>query len=108
DMKRLKLTKEKRSYLTLDGYKDSLKEVGITLTQSPFRWDDIRKLQTLRNAIAHQDGNVVPENLGKLRAYGYKKVGQEVNISDQYFQSVVTLVKESCRLLAQQYSAVLP
>lgn len=57
DMKRLKLIKDKqyhkKRYLTLDGYKDCLKQSGINLMQPPFRWNDIRKLQTFRNTIAH-------------------------------------------------------
>jgi hypothetical protein len=111
DMKRLKLIKDKqyqkKPFLTLDQYKDCFKPVGINLTQPPFGWDDIKKLQALRNAIAHQDGYVVPENLEKLKAYGYK-VGEEVNISEQYFRSAVKLVKESCSLVAEKYSILLP
>ena len=107
DMKRLKLTRDKRQYLTLDGYKDCLKQIGIKLAQPPFRWSDIRQLQTLRNAIAHQDGYVIGENEQKLRDYGYK-LGDSVVITERYFRSAVELVKESCELVVNQYSALLP
>ena len=39
--------------------------------------------------------------------YGYK-LGDSIQISDQYFRSAVALVKESCILVAEKYSTMLP
>jgi hypothetical protein len=46
----------KKMYLTFDESKDSLARIGIQLTKAPFDWINLRKLQILRNATAHQDG----------------------------------------------------
>jgi hypothetical protein len=110
DMKSLKLVKDerqkKRSYLTLDGYKDALKLIGIHVAQRPFKWSDIIKFQDLRDAIAHQNGFVTEENINRLRGYGYK-LGQRVDISDKYFRSAAELAKDSSTLLVKKYSEVI-
>lgn len=96
----------KKRYLTFDGYKDSLKKIGIRLTEDPFDWENLRKLHTFRNAIAHQDGWVTDENIKYLRNYGYKKVGQPIEITEKYFQESLDLVTKSCDELVKQYNAV--
>jgi len=96
----------KRAYLTFDESKDSLAKIGIYLTQKPFDWAGLRKLQTLRNAIAHQDGWVTDENFNKLRSYRYK-LGQQIEITDNYFDDSMNLVKQSCSQLVKAYSVVL-
>jgi hypothetical protein len=111
DMKSLKLVKDKhqqkRSYLTLGGYKDALKTVDIHVAKRPFKWSDIIKFQDLRDAIAHQNGFVTEENINRLQGYGYKKVGQRIDISDKYFRGAVELAKESSTQLVKGYSEVL-
>jgi hypothetical protein len=111
DMKSLKLVEDKhqkkRSYLTLGGYKDALKSVDIHVAKQPFKWSDIIKFQDLRDAIAHQNGFVTEENINRLTQYGYKKLGQRVEISDKYFRSAVELAKESSTLLVKEYSKVI-
>jgi hypothetical protein len=107
DMKHLKLVTDKRKYLILDGYKDSLNGVGIDLTSPPFEWSKIRKLQAYRNAIAHQGGFVTDDNLSRLRSYGYTKEGQRIKISDAYFRSAVDLVKSSSTDVVKEYSKTL-
>ena len=110
DMKSLRLVKnkwqKKKAYLRFDEYKDALKSIGIYVTNPPFKWSDIRRLQDLRNAIAHQNGFVTDENINRLRGYGYK-LRQRVDISDEYFRSAVALVKDSSTLLVKEYSRVL-
>jgi hypothetical protein len=111
DMKSLKLVKDKhqkkRSYLTPGGYKDTLKSVGIHVTKAPFKWSDIIKFQDLRDAIAHQNGFVTEENINRLQGYGYKNLGQRIDISDKYFRGAVELEKESSTLLVKEYSEVI-
>jgi hypothetical protein len=65
------------------------------------------RLQYLRNAIAHQNGFVTEENIGRLRGYGYKTIGQRIDIDDKYFRTAVDLVKDSSSLLVAGYSGVL-
>lgn len=111
DMKSLKLVKDKhqkkRSYLTLGGYKDVLKDVDIHVAKPPFKWSDIIKFQDLRDAIAHQNGFVTEENIKRLQGYGYKKLGRRIDISDKYFQDAIKLAKESSTLLVKEYSEVI-
>jgi len=40
----------------LDSLKDQYIEIGIELTQPPFDWREIKKLQKIRNCIAHDEG----------------------------------------------------
>lgn len=96
----------KKTYLNFDESKDSFAKIGIYLTKAPFDWTNLRKLQTLRNAITHQDGWVTDENINKLRNYGYK-VGQWIKITDRYFEDSMNLVWESCSELVKRYSGVL-
>jgi hypothetical protein len=110
DMMHLKLVRNrhfKRDHLTFYEYKDSLSEIGIYLTKAPFDWAKLRKLQTLRNAIAHQDGFVTEENINTLRSCGYKKEGESIDITDSYFNDSLNLVKRSCAQLVKSYSEVL-
>jgi hypothetical protein len=111
DMKSLNLVEDKwqkkQSYLTLGGYKDALKSVGIHVAKQRFKWSDIIKFQDLRDAVAHQNGFVTEENIDRLRGYGYKELGQRIDISDQYFRSAVELAKESSTLLVKEYSEVI-
>jgi hypothetical protein len=96
----------KKVYLTFDESKDSLAKIGIYVTKAPFDWSNLRKLQTLRNAIAHQDGWVTDENINKLRSYRYK-VGQRIEITDSSFGDSMNLVKQSCSQLVKGYSVAL-
>jgi hypothetical protein len=110
DMKGLKLVKDKwqkkQPYLTLDGYKDGLKAIGIHLAKPPFKWSDILRLQDFRNTIAHQNGFVTEENIKRLRGYRYK-IGQRIDIEGKYFRTAVDLVKDSCSQLVNEYGGVL-
>ncbi len=109
DAKRLKLITDKRyqkSYLTLDGYKEVFKIIGIDLDKSPFKWIEIRKLQLLRNAIAHHGGFVTPDYAPRVERYGYK-VGETIVIDDDYFRSSVTLVRETYSAMVRQYDGIL-
>lgn len=110
DMRDLKLVKDnwqkKQPYLTLDGYKECLKAIGINLTKSPFKWSDIIKLQAFRNAIAHQNGFVTEENIKRLSAYGYK-LGQMIEIKEKYLRASIDLVNDSCSRVVKEYSRAL-
>jgi hypothetical protein len=110
DMMNLRLVHKerfKKDYLTFDLYKDSLAAIGIKLTKPPFDWANLRKLQTLRNAITHQDGVVTEDNVEDLKNYGYKSVGQSIDITDSYFEDSLNLVKQSCSQLVKGYSEML-
>ncbi|HUA14784.1 MAG TPA: hypothetical protein VMG31_05765 [Verrucomicrobiae bacterium] len=110
DMKQSKRMKDKwqkrQPYLTIDGYKDCLKAIGINLTKSPFKWGEIIKLQAFRNAIAHQNGFVTEENVNRLRAYGYK-LDQMIEIKETYFRTSVELVNDSSSRLVKEYGRTL-
>jgi hypothetical protein len=111
DMKSLKLVEgkwqKKQSYLTLVGYKDVLKSVGVHVARRPFKWSDIIRFQDIRDAIAHLNGFVTDENINRLQGYGYKTLGQRIDVSDKYFRGAVDLVRESSTLLVKEYSEVI-
>ena len=108
DAQRLELVKEKRyqkAYLTLDGYEDFFKTIGISLNTATFKWDEIRKLQLFRNAIAHHGGLVMTDHATRLKSYGYK-VGDTIRIDKSCFHSSVELVRETCSVMIRMYDRV--
>lgn len=110
DMRTEKLIKDKwqkkQGFLKLDEYKEALKGIDVLVAQPPFKWNDIIRLQNIRNAIAHQNGFATEENSKRLKGYGYKE-GQRIDITDKYFRDSVDLVKDSSTLLVKEYGKAL-
>jgi len=109
DMKSLGIIKGEtvsKPWLLLDGYKDLFKKAGIILSQPPSNWNDLKKLQALRNVIAHHHGRVLKEHEKKLKPYGCK-VGDPIVITEEYFRSAVRLVEETCSRIVKDYEVVI-
>jgi hypothetical protein len=94
-----------KQWLSLDGYKHLFNKAGIFLSRYS-NWNDLKKLQALRNVIAHHNGHVLEEDEKKLKPYGCK-VGNPVVITEEYFRSAVRLVEETCSRIVKDYEAVI-
>jgi hypothetical protein len=97
----------KKKFLLLDDYKDVLKkDLGIYLSQPPFQWSEVMKLQALRNVIAHHNGHVTEDQVKKVAPYGYKE-GMSIVIDEKCFYHAIDVVRETCSTLSEKLN-VLP
>jgi hypothetical protein len=86
----------------LDGLKDQLKEIGVDLTRRPFRWQAIKKLQKIRNCIAHNEGWVDKRNVSKLKGCGLSvQEGHCLKLPKGYFLEASQLVYNTCQLVTE-------
>jgi hypothetical protein len=98
----------------LGGLKKQLKEFGVDLTQPPFRWEEIKKLQTIRNCIAHSDGWVDSRYVSQLRDYTLpveeeekkKEHGSPLRLPSGYFLEASALVASTCGLVIEKCAEV--
>jgi hypothetical protein len=78
-------------------YKQYFKDLGVNMA---FDWTELDKLHAFRNAIAHHNGWVTPQNiksLGKIKkadgtTYGYSEC---IEVSETYVRGTVQLVRET-------------
>jgi hypothetical protein len=87
----------------VDDLKDQLKEIGVEMTQPPFQWQQIRKLQKIRNCIAHNEGWLDGERVSDLRGCGLPvQEGQYLRLPEGYFLEALELVDQTCRLVVDR------
>jgi hypothetical protein len=89
----------------LNPLKDQFKKIGVRLTQPPFRWQEIKKLQTIRNCIVHSDGWVDSQDVCKLRDYTLRvDDGGEspLRLPSSYFLEASQLAAETCELVTEK------
>jgi hypothetical protein len=94
-----------QGYLTLEGYKDVLKTSGVYLSQPPFKWSELKKLQAIRNVIAHHNGHVIADQEKWVASYGYK-AGDSIVIDDSYFQHTIHIVRDTCSMLSKKMDSL--
>lgn len=95
-----------QSWLTLDAFKDFSKRLGVDVTIAPYNWHELKKLQDLRNTIAHQMSQVTEDNFHHLGKYGYK-LGQDLDLKLQDVIDSAKLVEETTLLYGTSYEAIL-
>jgi hypothetical protein len=87
----------------MDTLKDKFMLVNVKVTQPPFAWTKIKKLQAIRKCIAHEEGWVDKERAKILRTYGLKVKGNEfLKLPDGYFLEAWNLVKDTCRQVIKE------
>ena len=87
-----------KKWLDLPGYAAVLKENGIIITSVPVEYTSLIQLRDIRNAIAHHGGWVTEENEQRMSQYGYK-VGDFVQVDDNYVRNAIVLTIESCKTI---------
>jgi hypothetical protein len=97
----------KKPFLMFSKSVDMLKdEFAIDLRQSPFDWNRIEELTTVRNAIAHKGGWIAPdptsEEFRKFKAYGFPSTWP-LELPKGYFLQSKTLVLDTCRAIARKF-----
>lgn len=84
----------------LDSLKDQYKEIGIELTQPPFDWREIKKLQKIRNCIAHDEGWIDEKRAAELRSCQLSvKKNDWIKLPQGYFFEPLKLVDKTCELV---------
>lgn len=95
-----KSTADKRPE-TLDRFKETLKTAEIDLTQPPFEWGQLVKLNRIRGCLIHTLGFVDETNAHKLKGYGFPQ-WLFVQLEDGYFEQSWNLVRDTCQALTAQ------
>jgi HEPN superfamily RiboL-PSP-like protein len=95
-----------KSWLKLDEYKSFFKEFDIDLSKSPFEWAKLKRLQRLRNLIAHQGGVVTSEYASSFPSEGYKE-GDSLRISMKEVEQNIELVKVTADRLVKEFTDAL-
>ena len=87
----------------LHDLKDRFNEIGVKLTQPPFHWQEIKKLQKIRNCIAHNEGWVDKRNVSKVRGCGLPvEEGHRLKLPKGYFLEASQLVDKTCALVIEK------
>jgi hypothetical protein len=89
-------------WLDFKGHKDALKTIGIDITRAPFDYQELLKLNAIRNALTHQGGWVTEENAKKLKPFGFAR-GNSITISQEYFKSAALLILTTSEDIAEAY-----
>lgn len=89
-------------WLALDQMKRFVNRLGVADVEAVCDWKGIEKLRRLRNAIAHQGGEVTDSNVKFLKPYGYN-TGQSVAISFDYVKESTKLVEAAAKSLGRAY-----
>ena len=95
-----------QSWLTLDAFKDFSKRLGVDVTIAPYNWRELKKLQDLRNTIAHQMSQVTEDNVHHLGECNYE-LGQDLDLKLQDVMDSAKLVEETIQLYGTSYEAIL-
>jgi len=78
------------------------KSIGVDLRASPFEWEEITKLQKIRNQICHEESWVDRKSKKDLASFGLcAKENDWLRIPDEYFLEASNLVDRTCRLVVQ-------
>jgi hypothetical protein len=98
------MLKQMQSWKTLENYKQFFKNVlQLEITKPDKDWEQMRKLQAIRNAIVHQNGLVPDDNKDSLKKCGYKKPGEHVEVTLQYVLDSIELVTRAATALLPRY-----
>jgi hypothetical protein len=87
----------------VDKLRKQLKELGVELTKPPFQWQEIKKLQKIRNCIAHNEGWVDKQYVSKLKGCGVPvEEGHRLRLPKGYFLEGLQLVAKTCSLVIEK------
>jgi hypothetical protein len=98
-----------RDSLKFDEYRDELKgKWGVSIPED--KWKGLKKLQLLRNVIAHRSGHVLGEQVKKFAGYRYKVDGKAVKyaagstivVDEECFYYAIAVVRDACSSLSQK------
>jgi len=92
--------------MVLEEFGRFLRAVGIKISDPPYEWNKIIKLHALRNAIAHQGGEVTRENENRLKPFGYK-LGDDIKATIDDVLENIRLVRETAEMLTKDYVKIM-
>lgn len=90
----------------LDDLKTEFAAIGVRLTEPAVDWQEIKKLQAIRNCIAHNDGWIDEESFEKLAPYGFEHRQTFLALPENYFADTLSLIGRMCRKVTADCSRV--
>ena len=88
---------------SLEHLKEQYKVIGVDLTRRPFEWRDIKKLQEIRNCVAHDEGWIDAARADALRSYQFPaKENDWIEFPEGYFVEAYHLVQRTCQLVIEE------
>jgi hypothetical protein len=87
----------------LEHLKRQYKAIGVDLTRPPFEWREVKKLQEIRNCIAHDEGWIDADRAAALRSYQFPvKKNDRIKLPKGYFVEAYSLVDRTCQFVIEK------
>jgi hypothetical protein len=95
-----------RRRISLAEFRSFFKVLGIDLGGSSYDWSGLLRLQSYRNAIAHQRGWVGENNVKTLAPFGYK-LGQYIEIPSEFVFEAASLVDKTTDQFSREFLTIM-
>ena len=97
--------RKNKEYRNVDDFKDAFATAGVTLTDPSLHWNRMKRLQAIRNCIAHNGGWVTDKHAARLKPYGFPE-GQSIRLEEEHFTESLDAVRAIARKLLSECESV--
>ena len=96
---------EEEKYRNVDDFKDVFATAGVILTDLSLHWNRVKRLQAMRNCIAHNGGWVTERHSARLKPYGFPE-GNYICLEEKHFTESLDAVQAIARKLLSECESV--